>query len=222
MKRKIAVTAVFVLLMSAVPLFAQNVTIDYRMNIRAADPAGNYLKWSFGNLNLSDAFDAVTGASKMKSTAQFDAVRYDSASSKQLTIPGGLRSLFMFPLAPWNTAVDDSLQVGTAGKQVIIRYVHRGVAYEFRTDANGKLNILTGCTSAAGIADNNNNSFVLKSNYVKSGADPRRMNNLDWTKIRLMNDSYSPNASRYYEGTLDVAYSDGILAIKGTMIEKKK
>jgi hypothetical protein len=199
MNRKIAVLAVLVLLMSAASLFAQNVTIDYRMNIRAADAAGNYFKWSFGNININDAFDTATGASKMQSTAQFDAVRYDSAAARQAAIPGGLRSLLLFPVADWNTAVSDSLQVGVNGKQVIIRYVHRGNAYEFRTDTNGKLNILTGCKVASGVGDN-----------------------VDWTKIRLTNDTYSPSASRYYEGMLDLAYTNGILTIKGTLTEKKK
>jgi hypothetical protein len=222
MNRKIAVLAVFVLVMSAVSVFAQNVTIDYRMNVRAEDAAGNYLKWSFGSLNINDALDTSTGASKMNSTAQFDAVRYDSAETKQAAIPGGLRSLLLFPVADYGTAVNDSLQVGANGKQIIIRYVHRGSAYEFRTDANGRLNVLSGCKVAAGIADNNNNTFVLKSNTVKSGQDPQKMSSLDWAKIRLMNDTHSKTASRYYEGMLDVAYADGILTIKGTLIEKKK
>jgi hypothetical protein len=222
MIKKIAILVVLALLTGVVSIFAQNVNIDYRMNVRAADPAANYLKWSFGTLNISDALDAASGASKMKSTAQFDAVRYDSAATKQAAIPGGLRSLFLFPVAAWSTSVEDSLQVGASGKQVIIRYVHRGSAYEIRTDANGKLNILTGCQIAAGVADNNNNSFVLKSNYVKSGQDPRKMSSLDWSKIRLIHDTFGANASRHYEGILDVAYVDGILTIKGTLIEKKK
>jgi hypothetical protein len=222
MNRKIDVLAVLVLMTSAVSLFAQSVRIDYRMNVRAPDPSANYLKWAFGSLNIDDALDTATGASKMKSTAQFDAVRYDSAATKQASIPGGLRSLFMFPVAAWETAVSDSLQVATIGKQVIIRYVHRGSAYEFTTDAMGRLNILTGCKIASGIADNNNNSFVIKSANLKAGQDPRRMSSLDWTKIRLMNETFSPTASRHYEGMLDVTYIDGILTMKGTLTEKKK
>jgi hypothetical protein len=222
MYRKNLVWAAFAFVMGAASLFAQNVTIDYRMNVQKADPVGNYLKWSAGNININDSLDTSTSASRLKSTAQFDAVRYDSATTKQLTIPGGLRSLFLFPVASWNTAVDDSLQVAASGKQVIIRYVHRGSAYEFRTDANGKLNIQTGCTVAAGIADNNNNAFVLKSNYVKPGQDPRKMSSLDWTKIRLITETYSPNATRHYEGSLDIAYVNGVLTIKGTLMEKKQ
>lgn len=222
MNRKTIVLAVFILLTGVLSVFAQNVSIDYRMNIRAPDPAGNHLIWSVGNINISDALDTVTGASKMKSTAQFDAVRYDSASARQQAIPGGLRSLLLFPLAPWDIAVNDALQVGVNGKMVVIRYVHRGSAYEFRTDTNGKLNILSGCKVAAGIADNNNNVFVIKPNYLKSGGDPRRMTSLDWNKISWASDTYSSSASRYYEGVLDVSYIEGILTIKGTLIEKKR
>ncbi len=218
MNRRKAVSAVFVLLICAVSVFAQNVTIDVRMNIRAPDPAGNHLLWSFGNLNISDTFDAATGASKFKSTSQFDAVRYDSASARQPAIPGGLRSLFLFPLAAWDTAVNDALQVGVNGRMVIIRYVHRGSAYEFRTDANGRLNILTGCKTAAGITENN----LIKPEYLKAGQNPANMSSLDWTKISLINDTYSPSASRYYEGMLNVAYSGGILTIQGTMAEKRR
>jgi hypothetical protein len=169
------------------------------MNVRAPDPSANYFKWSVGSLNINDAFDTATGASKMNSTAQFDTVRYDSATTKQAAIPGGLRSLFLFPVATWETAVSDSLQVAASGKMVIIRYVHRGSAYQFQTDANGKLNILTGCKVASGVGDN-----------------------IDWTTIRLTNDTFSSSASRHYEGMLDVAYADGILTIKGNLIEKKR
>jgi hypothetical protein len=199
MNRKIAVLAVLVLVMSAASLFAQSVRIDYRMNVRAEDHSANYFKWSVGSLNINDAFDTATGASKMKSTSQFDAVRYDSAATKQAAIPGGLRSLLLFPIADYNTAVADNLQVAVNGKMVVIRYVHRGNAYQFQTDANGKLNILSGCKVASGVGEN-----------------------IDWSKIKLTNDAYSPSASRHYEGTLDVAYVDGILTIKGTLTEKKK
>jgi hypothetical protein len=221
MKRNRVLGLVFTLLISSVSIFAQNVTIDYRMNINTADPAENYLKWSFGNLNISDALDVTTGASKMKSTPQFDAVRYDSAATRNMAIPEGLRSLLMFPLAPRNIADDDNLQVEANGKQVIIRYVHRGSAHEFRTDANGKLDILTGCKVSAGIAYNNNNVFVLRSNYLKAGADPLKMTSIDWTKLRLITDTFGHSASRHYEGVLDVAYADGILTMKGTLVEKK-
>ncbi len=108
MYRKKLVMAAFTLAMCVAAVSAQNVSIDYRMNIRAPDPAGNHLIWSAGNINISDALDTATGASKMRSTAQFDAVRYDSASAKQPAIPGGLRSLFLFPLAPWDIAVGEA------------------------------------------------------------------------------------------------------------------
>lgn len=211
-----------VLLVGTASVFAQNVNVDIRMNIKAADPAGNYSKWSAGNVTVNDSLDATSGASKMKSTTQFDVVRYDSTTTKQMAIPSGLRGLFLFPVAPWDTAVNDNLQVATSGKQVIIRYVHRDSAYEIRTDANGKLNLSTGFKIAQGVADNNNNVFVLKSNYVKSGQDPKKMGSLDWTKIKLVNDTYSPTATRYYDGALDVAYANGILTIKGILTEKKK
>jgi hypothetical protein len=197
MNRKISVLVVLISLIVAVSACAQAVRIDYRMNIRAEDAAANYFNWSIANRNTNDAFDTATGASKAGSTAGFDAVRFDSVEARQAAIPGGLRGLLLFPVADWGTAVADKLQVGASGKQVIIRYIHRGNAYEIRTDANGKLNLLTGCK-------------------VVTGAD---VNNPDWSK--LVADTYSASASRHYEGSLDVAYTNGILTIKGNLTEKK-
>ena len=220
-KRTIAL-AVCALFIGTVAVFAQNVNVETRMNIRAADPSANFFKWSAGSTNVTDTLDATAGASKLKSTTNFNMVRYDSDASKQATIPSGLRGLFLYPIASWQTAVTDNLQVAVSGKTVIIRFVHRDAAYEVRTDANGKLNVLTGCKIAAKIADNNNNVFSIKPEFLKAGQDPKKMSSLDWTKVKFVTDTYSPTATRYYDGMLDVAYANNILTIKGTLTEKKK
>lgn len=208
-------------LQSAAAQAAPAVTIDMRMNVLAPDPAGNYLTWSAGNVSLTDSLDTVTGASKHQSTAKLDMIRYDTAAAKQPAIPVGLRGLLLYPSAPNSVPVEDNLTVAANGSQVTIRYVHRGVAYELKSDTSGRLNVLNGCSMAPNLADMAGNQFVLKQMYVKAGGDPKKMSSLDWSKIRLQPDTYGRTATRHYEGLLDVKYTGGILTVKGTLTEKK-
>lgn len=220
--KKIAVfsfmLAAFVL---AVPgLFAQNVKIDARLNVLAADKA-NYFNWTLGNTATKDKFDATSGASVAKSTSAFNAVRYDAEATKKAAIPVALRGLLLFPVSDFATLQGDGLAVTTNGKAVVVTFVHRGTAYRITTDSKGKFNVLTGAEMAKGLAENVGGEFVLKNDFVKKGGDPKKMGDLDWSLITLAPDAKDKAASRWYEGTLNVAYVKGILTIKGNLVEKK-
>ncbi|MDR1219868.1 MAG: hypothetical protein LBK73_09705 [Treponema sp.] len=200
--------------------------IDYRMNIAGLD-ANSYFNWNAKNVSVQDGFDAATGASKAKSTTRFDqVVTYDipenAAKRTGSTIPGGLRSLFLYPVAADSTRSDDDLTVTANGKQVVIRYVHRDSAYEIATDANGKLDVLTGCKVARGIATTEDqHSFTLKPEFSKTGQASGNMKDLDWSKTTLTPDVFNPSATRHYTGALDVAYTNNYLTIKGSLKEVK-
>ena len=130
----------------------QKVSLDVRFNALAEDSA-NYFKWSEGgNAAVADGYDAATGASKAQSTTRFDAVRYDNETSKKAAIPSGLRSLVLFPIASFDTAVNDAFTVTENGKQLTIRFVHRGTAYQIITVSNGKIDMATSFSTAAGVA----------------------------------------------------------------------
>lgn len=199
---------------------AQNVRIDYRYNIENADNQ-NYLNWAFGREVTRERFDAASGSSLAKTTYGLDSVRWDTPDTRKTTMPVGLRGLLLFPGAPRGIAEADDLTVVADGRTVVIRYVHRGVAYELVTDRSGKLDLLSGAKIARGIAENIGGEFVLKTEYVKAGGNPKDMSSLDWSKITLVPDLRDPEATRWYEGKLDVAFRNNVLTIKGTIAEKK-
>ncbi|MDR2446327.1 MAG: hypothetical protein LBD58_03405 [Treponema sp.] len=200
--------------------------IDYRMNIAGLD-ANSYFNWSAKGVSVQDGFDAATGASKAKSTTRFDqAVTYDipenAAKHTGYAIPSGLRGLFLYPVSADSTRVYDNLTVTANGKQVVIRYVHRDSAYEIATDANGKLDITTGCKAARGIATTEDqHTFTLKPEFSKTGEASGNMTDFDWSKATLAPDVFSANATRHYTGALDVAYENNYLTVKGSLKEVK-
>lgn len=199
----------------------QKVSLDIRFNALAEDST-NYFKWSEGgNAAVADGYDAATGASKAQSTTRFDAVRYDNETSKKAAIPSGLRSLVLFPIASFDTAVNDAFTVTENGKQLTIRFVHRGTAYQILTDSNGKIDIATSFSTAAGVADNIAGKFLLKDEYLVAGGSKNDMNALDWTKITLTADTAAADATRSFEGTLDASYKNGILTVKGSLTQKQ-
>ncbi len=200
---------------------AQNARIDAKMNVLTADTA-NYFNWTAGKKVVKDSFDAKSGASVAASTKEFDAVRFDGETTKKAAIPVGLRGLVLYPVADFAVAAFDDLKVTENGKQLTVRYVHRGVAYELITDKKGKFDVLTGAKMAKGLADNVGGEFVLKPEFVKAGTDGKKMSDLDWSKITLVSDAKDPAAVRWYEGKLDFSYAKGVLAMKGTLVEKKK
>ena len=200
---------------------AQKVSLDIRFNALAEDST-NYFKWSEGgNDVVTDGYDAATGASKAQSTTHFDTVRYDSETSKKAAIPTGLRSLVLYPIASFDTAVNDAFTVTENGKQLTIRFVHRGTAYQILTDSNGKIDIATSFSTAAGVADNIAGKFLLKDEYLVAGGSKNDMNALDWTKITLTADTAAADATRSFEGTLDASYKNGILTVKGSLTQKQ-
>jgi hypothetical protein len=213
-------TAAAVIFASVSALEAQNVKIDARMNVLASDKA-NYLTWSLGNKDVKDSYDAATSASVKGSTTGLNAIRYDSASGKKAAIPVGLRDLLLFPVSDFGTQTADALVVTENGKALTVRYVHRGSAYELSTDASGKFDVLTGAKYAKGLTDNVGGQDVIKSEFLKAGGDPKKMGDLDWSKIPLVPDTKDSAAKRWYEGSLSFAYSNGILSVKGNLSEKK-
>jgi hypothetical protein len=208
-------------LLSVVPaLFAQNVTIDAKVNVLTSDTT-NYFNWTLGKKTVKDKLDAASGASVAKSTAEFNSVRYDTDDAKKAAIPVALRGFVLYPVADYKTLTDDALTVAEDGKALTVHFVHRGVAYELKTDKNGDFNVLTGAKFAKGLADNVGGEFVLKAEFTKAGGDPKKMSSLDWSKVTLVPDAKDPAATRWYEGTLRLELKKGILTAKGNLTEKK-
>lgn len=124
---------------------APALVIDYQMNAVAADDANNYFSFKGPVASAKDQFDAkkdyvdgITGASKLESTLVFNYYRNDIFGKKIL--PGGFRSLFLYPIAGDKTRLEDGYNVAKlADGSIRVRFAHRGTASEIVTDKTGKV-----------------------------------------------------------------------------------
>lgn len=216
---------------------AADLTIDYQLNAVAADDAGNYLTFAGKPASVTkDAFDAVSGASKANSTELFTVYRLDPKGGKLL--PGGLRGLFLYPVAGDKTRTDDNLSVVKAADGTItIQSVHRGTAYQIVTDKTGALvlplkNVMTrkiGYIVGAG-------PQVISSDFSASGTAAT----VDWKKVwdskvadgKAINGTanktgpiatdLADSTIAFWSGKLQVSFDGKILKISGGLTLTKK
>jgi hypothetical protein len=200
-----------------------DVRIDYRMNVAKADYTANYFNWTVGKQPaVKDKFDTASGASVKGSTKAFNEVRYaEPAADKKAAIPAGLRGLLLYPVSNFDVAQFDNLSVTEKGGVVTVRFVHRGTAYELTTDKKGNFDVLTGAKIARNVGDNNMNVFTVKPEYLKAGGDAAKMSDVDWSKVQLVSDTFSPEAAYHYEGTLKFTFKNNVLSITGTLKRSK-
>lgn len=211
MKKKYLFTLSIVTVLFCFSAYTNNVTIDMKFNVLAQDE-NNYFNWAVDGKAIKDKYDTVTGASKANSTYLFDSVRYES-NSKKTTIPAGLRCLLLFPLSNYSTAQVDAFTVFQVKKELIIRFVHRGIAYEIKTDKKGKINLNSSFFYAPNVAENIGGIFFIKEEYLLPGGNKANMADLDWKKITLIKDV--PTSEKYYSGTLSASLKNSILTVKG-------
>ena len=216
--KKLIIAAVFAV--AAAGAFAQKATINLNYKVGTND-AKNSFVWSADGKTVKDGFDAKTGASLAKSTSEFNVIRYDS-TGKAKAIPVGLRGFVLFPLATDAVALADDLTVTSEGKAVTIRFVHRGTAYLIKTDAKGNLDLATGFQMAEGLCDNVGGKFIVKDDYLVAGGDNTSMKSVDWSKVTFVPDVADENADYTYNGTLAVAYKNGTVTMKGTLVKTTK
>jgi hypothetical protein len=231
---------VFLMLLGCGALIsAQDLSIDYRFDVSGRTP-GNYLSYTSAIRYIAadkDSFDAVSGASRQKSTSLFAPIQTDNMG--RATISGGFRSLLMFPLADDATRVGDNLHVYKEGTAITMEYVHRGVAYRIRTDERGNISFPRG-------------SYVMRTIGSIKGHDPQVISTdfsadktaagLDWKKVwdpktpsgrpvepgsdrmtgPIQNDYGDMMAMFNWDGTLEVGFENSILTIKGVLRPVKR
>ncbi|GHV65621.1 hypothetical protein AGMMS49587_20100 [Spirochaetia bacterium] len=237
MIRKSVIILALVVLVGSVAS-AQDLKIDYQYNVTGA-VAGNQLTYS-GNYMVrtdKDAFDAVSGASKQKSTALF--TYYQTDVLGKAAFPAGLRGLLLYPVAPPALRTDDSLSVTkAAGGAITAQYVHRGVAYGIITDNTGKITFDKNGIAAPGRS-------VLRVIGFIQGAGPQQLHpdfvsggKPDYVKIwnagtaggtvgsvktgAQINDFPDAASLYYYTGTLQFTFDQNILKISGTLKPNKR
>jgi hypothetical protein len=232
----------FVLLIAAFVLCAfaasaADLTIDMQVNTAAKDYANNYLTFKGANNSVDKdqfvlAADGTTGASKLLSTELFNSYRFDVRGKK--TIPGGLRSLLMYPVADDGTRTGDNLQVSKAADgTIMVRYVHRGTAYEIVTDKTGALVLPTTTVRTRKIGHSDNQIHAdFSSNGKASGVDWAKVWNASIADGKQVGSTTSKTGaiapdvadSEFFvlAGTLKFTYAGNMLKIAGELNAVKK
>jgi hypothetical protein len=216
---------------------AADLTIDMQVNTAAKDYANNYLTFKGANNSVDKdqfvlAADGTTGASKLLSTELFNSYRFDVRGKK--TIPGGLRSLFLYPVADDGTRTGDNLQVSKAADgTIMVRYVHRGTANEIVTDKTGALVLPTTTVRTRKIGHSDNQIHAdFSSNGKASGVDWAKVWNGSIADGKQVGSTTSKTGkiapdvadSEFFvlAGTLKFTFAGNILKIAGELNAVKK
>jgi hypothetical protein len=236
--KKRAFVFVFLLMLISGGLSAQDLTIDYRYRVSGPD-GGNYLSYTSAIRYIAaerDTFDAVSGASRQKSTSLFAPIQTDIMG--RATISGGFRGLLLFPLSADSTRTEDNLHVYKEGNVITAEYLHRGVAYRIQTDQQGNISFPRG-------------SYVMRTiGYIQDPSPQvispdfspdRSAASVDWRKVwdprtpsgasipgsdtrtgPIQNDYGDMMAMFNWDGTLQVTLENSILSIRGTLRPMKR
>lgn len=212
---------------------AQDLKIDFQVDVATAAP-GSYFTFTGPIRYLAvdkDHVDAKSGASLANSTELFNGYRYDVKG--KLTLPEGLRGLFLFAVAVGKQRTDDHLTVNKAADGVItIQYTHRGTAYELVTDKTGKMSFPAGPyrKRAIGFIEGENPQ-VLHRDFSPDGTAAK----VDWRKAwdaavvggkeiaagkpartgAITPDVAASDSMFYWEGNLQVTFDRNILKVVG-------
>jgi hypothetical protein len=180
MKRHALLILAALFVLGGAAVFAADLTIDMQVNTVAKDYAGNFLSFK-GGINSVDkdqfapGADATSGASKLLSTEVFNAYRFDVKG--KATLPAALRNLLLYAVADDGTRTGDNLTVTKAADgSILIRFVHRGTAYEVVTDATGKLALPSTSLKMRKIGHTDN---TISTDFSASG----KTANVDWKKV---------------------------------------
>lgn len=213
--------------------FAQDLKIDFQVNVAADDPA-NYFTFA-GPIRYmavtKDTLDATTGASKQGSTHLFQPYLLDVKGKN--TLPSGLRGLFLFAVAAKTQRTDDNLTVTKADDGTItVQYIHRGTAYKLVTDKAGKFSFPKGDYVRRGVGFiQGAGPQVLSTDFSADGTAAKA----DWAKVwnpstpdgkeikagvaaktgKILDDNGVAEAMFKWEGSLQVTYEKNVLKIVG-------
>jgi hypothetical protein len=174
-------TTILVLTLLAAGLWAADLSISMQVNTTAKDYANNFLTFQGKPVSVvkdqyaPGATDAVSGASKLESTAMFNVYRFDIFGGKLL--PGGLRNFLLYSVADDSIRTGDGLTVTKAANgEIQVRFVHRGTAFQFATDAAGKLALPATVLKSRVIGFSDN---TISTDFSPSG----KVADVDWKKV---------------------------------------
>jgi hypothetical protein len=219
----------------------QKLSFEYRYNLAANDPANNYFAWTLERLGpngtsekrvVRDALnpertivpagrvDTQTGASAFGSTVEFaNAMNVNGKS----VFPGSLRGLMLYAVAPRSYAVNEDLRVEQQGRKLTFYWTHNANSHMLWTNDTGEID-LDNCMAMLATCDRPTpETFQVKSEFLKTGADNSVKTSIDWTKVIPAMNKGGPNSTDFrYTGKVGAEYTNGIILIKGDLVLQPK
>ena len=191
---------------------SEDLFIDLQVSL-AGDEKINHFHWK-GNIRYmaaEDSYDAVSGASALGSTHLFMAYLYDVEGKPAMGT--GLRGLFLYGVNGKASMEGDNLHaVKNSDGSIVIRYVHRGTAYRFTTDASGVLTLPDGKFESRKIGT----PKELEAEFTSDGT----AQSVDFDKVFSRDVQWagaSKDAMYHWDGDLKVTLDNDVLAVKGVL-----
>jgi len=230
-KRTGIVFVLFVLVGAS--LIAQDLTIDFQLNTRRADPRNNFFPFEGPIRYMAadrDQVDTTTGASRQMSTEKFQPYRYDVLGKN--AFPDTLRDLFLYGVNMYDAMEADAFDISEDGGVITINYSHRGTAYQVITDRNGVVSLPAAQCSKRSIGYiQGGGPQVISTDFSSNGTAAR----IDWDKVwdssvpggkivtagvdrrtgDIVADVAKSDSMYYWEGELQFEWRRNILTVTG-------
>lgn len=173
----------------------------------------NFFNWT-GNIRYiaaEDSYDATSGASLAGSTHLFQSYLFDVEGKN--TMSSGLRGLFLYGVNGNAQVENDNLTaVKNEDGTIVIRYVHRGTAYQFTTDSKGILSLPEANIVKRAIGTPEEIEAEFSTDGTAQGVD---YDNVFSSKI--IADRAHSQAMYFFDGDLQVTLENGLLGVKGIL-----
>ncbi len=238
MKKALIVLLVAAALLSSTA-FAQDLKIDIQVDVTGTSRT-NYSTFEGPVRYIAvdkDHFDGRTGASVKGSTHVFQTYRVD-VLGKQV-IPDSIRSAVLYGVAGPDTLKADNLTVEKARSgEITVQFAHRGTAYRFVTDRNGKLDVVNGTFQKRAIGTiSGGNPQVISRDFSRNGTAAT----IQWDKVwdsrvsgggaiegsdkktgNIVDDKAARDSMFYWRGALNVTFERNVLKISGGLDAVKR
>lgn len=195
---------------------SEDLVIEFQVSLDGNESM-NHFNWK-GNvryMTAEDSYDAASGASLAGSTHLFMSYLYDVEGKNSMST--GLRGLFLFGVNGTSQVESDNLHaLKNSDGSILIRYVHRGTAYQFLTDSKGILSLPDGKIEKRAIGT----SKELEAEFTSDGTTK----GVDFEKVfssKVVTDGASPEAMYFFDGDLNVTLENGLLGMKGVLTAVK-
>ena len=221
--------------------FAADLSVDAKIDLSGPVPGASYFSFKGNLISVDKAgvdpakLDALSGASLPADTTELWNMYRPDVKGKS-TLPGGFQSLMKYPLssAP-QYAADLPKAWKNADGSITIQYHHRGTAYKFTTDKEGRLSFPVGDFKLRKIGNGppaEQVQCVISKDFSADGT----VAGIDWAKVwnpatpdgtviaagntgrtGKITDDKGSSLLYLFAGSLQVTLNGSVLTVKGDL-----